>query len=305
MKQVKENMLVFFQKLVNVLQSFSFKDFFDICLVAFVIYNLIKMLRETRAFQLIKGIMMFVLVYFVISAFNMQASTYLANLLISNLIVVLIIIFQPELRHTFESTGRSSFSKIKDQLVKPRNTKAVNEGVERMIESFSVACEKMSEEKVGSLTVFERTTLLGEVISNGTVIDAAPTSQMFCNIFYPKAPLHDGAAIVRKDRIYAAGCILPLTQKNSDVDKNLGTRHRAAIGMSEQSDAVVVVTSEETGAVSVAYKGKLKRDLTPERVAEILKGYLIDNVDVEDEKPIFIKFIERVKGGAKQDEQGE
>lgn len=298
---MRENIAEFFSKLINVCQSFSFKDFLDICLVAFVIYNLIKMLRETRAFQLIKGIMMFGLVYIVISALNMQASTYLANLLISNLIVVLVIIFQPELRHTLESTGRSSIAKIKDQIVKPKNTKAENESVRRMIESFSVACSKMSEGKIGSLTVFERTTLLGEVIANGTIIDAAPTSQMFCNIFYPKAPLHDGAAIVRKDRIYAAGCILPLTQKNNDVDKNLGTRHRAAIGMSEQSDAVVVVTSEETGAISVAYKGTLKRELDPEKVSEILTGYLIDSTSTEEEKPIFIKLIDRVKGGGKQD----
>lgn len=297
-------MAEFFSKLINVCQSFSFKDFLDICLVAFVIYNLIKMLRETRAFQLIKGIIMFGLVYIVINMLNMQASTYIANLLISNLIVVLVIIFQPELRHTLESTGRSSLAKIKDQIVKPKNTKAVNESVKRMIESFAVACKNMSEGKIGSLTVFERTTLLGEVISNGTIIDAAPTSQMFCNIFYPKAPLHDGAAIVRKDRIYAAGCILPLTQKNNDVDKNLGTRHRAAIGMSEQSDAVVVVTSEETGTISVAYKGKLKRELDIENVSEILTGYLVDNKDAEEEKPIFIKLLDRVKGGVKRDEQG-
>lgn len=283
--------------------SFRFKDFLDICLVAFVIYNLIKILRETRAFQLIKGIMIFGVVYTIINLLNMQASTYISNLLISNIIVVLAIIFQPELRHTLETTGRSSFAKFKSQLVNQKNQGADDEKIAQMIKSFSRACEKMSDEKIGSLTVFERTTLLGEIISNGTIIDALPTNEMFCNIFYPKAPLHDGAAIVRNGKIYAAGCILPLTQKNNDVDKNLGTRHRAAIGMSEQSDAVIVVTSEETGVISVAYKGKLKRELTKEDIESILCDYLINNKDSSDEKPLFIKFIERVKGGLTKNEK--
>ena len=126
---------------------------------------------------------------------------------------------------------------------------------------------------------------------------------MFCNIFYPKAPLHDGAAIVRKDRIFAAGCILPLTAKNEDVDKNLGTRHRAAIGMSEQSDALVVVTSEETGVISLAYKGSLKRNLDKETVAEILTSYLVEGKDSEIEKSLFMKVYNRVKGGFKKDDE--
>lgn len=293
----------FFSKLSNVLMSFTFKDFLDICLVAFVIYNIIKILRETRAFQLIKGLMIFGVVYFVINILTMQASTYIFNLVITNLIVVLVIIFQPEIRHTLETTGRSSLKRFKNQIVFSHTGDEEIENIKIMIKSFSIACERMSNDKVGSLTVFERSTMLGEIIKTGTVVDASPTSQMFCNIFYPKAPLHDGAAIVRKDRIFAAGCILPLTAKNEDVDKNLGTRHRAAIGMSEQSDALVVVTSEETGVISLAYKGSLKRNLDKETVAEILTSYLVEGKDSEIEKSLFMKVYNRVKGGFKKDDE--
>ncbi|MBQ6625170.1 MAG: diadenylate cyclase CdaA [Clostridia bacterium] len=299
--ELLQEMADFFSKLGNVCMSFRFKDFLDICFVAFLIYSVIKILRETRAFQLVKGILIFGIVYMIINIFNMQASTYITNMVMSNIIVVLIIIFQPELRHTLETTGRSGLSKLKDQFLSSKNTGADEKVIKDMIKSFASACEHMSNDKVGSLTVFERSTLLGEVISNGTIVDASATSQMFCNIFYPKAPLHDGAAIVRKGRIYAAGCILTLTKKNNDVDKNLGTRHRAAIGMSEESDAIVVVTSEETGTISVAYNGNLKRDFDKEKIIEILNNYLVEHKYSEDEKPLFAKFFERimkVKGGS-------
>ena len=163
------------------------------------------------------------------------------------------------------------------------------------ISEFVKAVSNMSEAKTGSLTVFERKTLLGETIKTGTVIDAVANEQMFGNVFFPNSPLHDGAAVVRDGRICAAGCILPLTQSNN-VDKELGTRHRAAIGMSEQSDAILVVTSEETGIISIAENGKLTRNLTPDDLEKHLLKALI--ADEKGKAKSFIEFAKNRMGGA-------
>lgn len=289
----------FFSKFANVWASFGIKDFLDICLVAFIIYNAIKILRETRAFQLVKGLLVCGVVYVIINILNMQASTYIFNLLISNIIVVLAIIFQPEIRHTLESAGRGKFSLVSPFVTRNSVKKADMESINRMISEFTVSCREMSEKNTGSITVFERSTLLGEIINTGTVVDCAATRQMFTNIFFPNAPLHDGAAVVRGSRIYAAGCILPLTQKNNNVSKELGTRHRAAIGMSEVSDALVVVTSEETGLISAAYRGNLRRGIDPADLPDLLKRYLLSHEPHEDES-VLSRIAKRMKGGSRK-----
>ena len=189
---------------------------------------------------------------------------------LSNLLLVLVVIFSPEIRHALESVGRSSVSKI--GLFSIKNSEAIlnQDKANKMIDAVSRACSDMSDEKIGALIVIEKETLLGQIIETGTTVDAEITPEILGNIFFPKAPLHDGAAIIRNYRICAAGCILPLTKNNSDVSSALGTRHRAAIGMSEQSDALVIVVSEETGSISVAEKGRLKRDISGGDLRELL-----------------------------------
>lgn len=282
-------------KLKNVFSSFGFIDLLDILLVAFIIYQAIKLLRDTRAFQLIKGLLLVLVAFGVILVLEMQASEYIFKTLFSNLILVLIILFSPEIRHALETAGRSGFKNFAKKFFVKSKDKDTESPVKVMVTEFVSAVRTMSENKVGSLTVFERNTLLGEIINSGTVIDAIAKEQVFGNLFFPNSPLHDGAVIVREDRICAAACILPLTEKN--VDKELGTRHRAAIGMTEQSDAVIVVTSEETGVISVAEKGKLVRNLTPEDLEKILYEAL--GVDKKDKGTVesFLEFTKNRMGG--------
>ncbi|MBE6782750.1 MAG: TIGR00159 family protein [Ruminococcaceae bacterium] len=285
-------------KLKNVLMSFGFTDLLDICLVAFIIYQAIKLLRDTRAFQLLKGLILVGLSFVLIKMLNMQASEYIFKTLFSNLILVLIIIFHPEIRHALEVAGANGFRNFAKRFFAKRRENTDSQNVKEVVDEFVKAVVNMSENKVGSLTVFERQTLLGEIIKTGTVIDAAATEQMFCNVFFPNSPLHDGAAIVREGRVHAAGCILPLTNNNNKVNKELGTRHRAAIGMSEQSDALLVITSEETGVISIAEKGNLTRNLTPEELTDKLMNALtFTKKDSKGTVKSFIEFTKNRMGG--------
>ncbi len=292
-----ESMPEFFTKFFNVILSFKFTDFLDICLVAFIIYHAIKLLRDTRAFQLVKGLILVAIAFGVIILLDMQASEYIFKTLFSNLILVLIILFNPEIRHALETAGSNGFRNFTKKIL-PKKHEDVNErNIKEVVSVFVKAVENMSRNKIGSLTVFERKTLLGEIVKTGTIIDAAATEQMFGNIFFPNSPLHDGAAVVREGRIYAAGCILPLTQ-NNNVNKELGTRHRAAIGMSEQSDALLVITSEETGVISVAEKGSLVRNLTSDELQELLlKGLTDDKTKTNGTVKSFIEFTKNRMGG--------
>ncbi len=285
-------------KLKNVLMSFGFTDLLDICLVAFIIYQAIKLLRDTRAFQLLKGLILVGLSFVLIKMLNMQASEYIFKTLFSNLILVLIIIFHPEIRHALEVAGANGFRNFAKRFFAKRRENTDSQNMKEVVDEFVKAVVNMSENKVGSLTVFERQTLLGEIIKTGTVIDAAATEQMFCNVFFPNSPLHDGAAIVREGRVHAAGCILPLTNNNNKVNKELGTRHRAAIGMSEQSDALLVITSEETGVISIAEKGNLTRNLTPEELTDKLMNALtFTKKDSKGTVKSFIEFTKNRMGG--------
>ncbi len=284
-----EQIVGFFQQALDVITSFRFSDFLDICLVAFVVYSVVKLVRETRAIQLFKGILLFGLVYVVITVLEMQASVYLFRSVATNAIVCLVIIFSPEIRHALESVGRHSFSTLSPFNYSKNARQLQNEKINNMITEVCRAAGTMSEKKIGALIVFERQTLLGSIIETGTTVDALATEELIGTIFFPKTPLHDGAAIIRMDRVVSAGCILPLT-KNNELSKELGTRHRAALGMSEESDAVVVVVSEESGYISIVEKGRIKRDISSAELRDILQNYLLTKENDESNK-----FIDKIK----------
>ena len=273
-----ENFGVYFEQIKKAIVSFnSIGDIFDVLLVAFVIYSAIKLIKDTRAFQLVKGVILLAAVYFVVSLLDMEASKYLLSLLFGNLLIILVIIFSPEIRHALESVGRSSVSNINIFNLKNRDESVIQESVKESINSVCKACGDLSDKQTGALIVFEKETMLGEIAKTVTSLDATVTSELICNIFFPKAPMHDGAVIIKEGRVVSAGCILPLTVKN-DVSSELGTRHRAAIGMSESSDALVVVVSEETGQISVAERGILKRNISDGDLREILiKAFIKEN----------------------------
>lgn len=243
-------------------------DVIDIIIIAFLIYKAIEFLRENRAGQLFKGICILVVAYLFADWFNLVMLKMILSVIMGSAIVVLAVVFQPELRRMLERLGNTRFSHggyVDDQL----------EALSQSIDDICKAVGNMSERHIGALIVFERQTQLGEIINTGTVIDAVASVSMTSNIFYPKSPLHDGALIVRGGRLYAAGCILPLTGRQ-DISARLGTRHRAGIGMTENSDAVVLIVSEETGTISIVQDGQIKRNYNAVSACAELRRIMIE-----------------------------
>lgn len=267
-----DNFTEFFSKIPSLKPGFS--DFLDVCFVAFILYNGIKLIRDTRAFQLVKGLIFLGLIYLVINTLKMEASSYLFEFVFKNMFIILVILFQQEIRQIIEKVGTSRFTSI--SLFLKSNDSEKSRVMNEAIIEISKAAQRMSESKTGSLIVMEKELLLGDVIKTGTMVDAEISHQLVGNIFFPNSPLHDGAAVVRNGRLLCAGCVLPLT-KSDKISGELGTRHRAALGMSEQSDAVVIVTSEETGVISLAVGGELIRNLTEAELREKLIDYLIES----------------------------
>jgi diadenylate cyclase len=257
--------------IIKLILDIKWYDLIDIALVALVLYYCIKLVRQTRAFNLVKGIVFLGVVYFIVSTLNMSASSYLFSHLFGDIVIVMILLFQPEIRQAIEGFGRGDFRKV--SLFSLRNTNYAQEELRASASNIAKAAANMSEKKIGALIVIEGGTMLGEVLSTGTVVDAAVSSAVIENVFFPKAPLHDGAMVIRDNRIHSAGCILPLTQ--NEISKELGTRHRAALGVTEHSDALVVVVSEETGAISLANSGTLVRNLTLGELLEELTSYMV------------------------------
>lgn len=241
----------FFNSIIKIFLDIKLFDLIDIALVALVLYYCIKLVRQTRAFNLVKGIVLLGVVYFVVSTLNMSTVSYLFSHLFGDIVIVMILLFQPEIRQAIEGFGRGDFRKV--SLFFSRSSNFVADELKSSANNIAKSAANMSEKKIGALMVIEGRTMLGEVLSTGTVVDSSISSAVIENIFFPKAPLHDGAMVIRDNRIHSAGCILPLSQK--EISKELGTRHRAAIGVTEHSDALVVIVSEETGAISVAHSG--------------------------------------------------
>ena len=281
-----------FEQFKKAIFSFdSISDFLDIILVAFVIFSIISLIKETRAIQLAKGLIILVCIYALVSLADMEVSKFILNFIFNNLFIIIVIIFAPELRHILERVGKSSVSKINLFNLKNKIDFEKQEDTINSINGVCKACVDMSDKKIGALIVFEKDSLLGEITKTGTTLDAKVTTELIENIFFPKAPMHDGAIVIKDGRVTAAGCILPLTSKD-DLSSELVTRHRAAIGISETSDAIVAIVSEETGAISIAENGKLIRDVSDGVLREVLMTNFVKTSNKEDSK-----FKKILRGG--------
>lgn len=271
-------------------------DVLDIAILSAVIYKLLWMLRKTSSGRVLRGILILMLAMVLSSAIPLTATSWLLNRVVEWGILVLVILFQPEIRRFLERMGSSSlglvFASSKEQSV----------DLEIAIQQTTEAYTDLSRDKEGALMVFERQNLLDDVIKTGTALDCAISSELLKNIFWNKAPLHDGAVIVRDGRIVGAGCMLPLSS-NVNLSRDLGMRHRAGIGISEHSDAVVVIVSEETGSISAAVDGMLKRHLAPETLERLLRNELLNDNEKEKKGSQFSWLSQRLGGGKKEGDQ--
>ena len=253
----------------NLLAGIAITDILDILIVAYIFYKVLGFIRDSRAEQLLKGVLVLLAVAFLSDILQLHVLNFIMRGTLAVGVLALIILFQPELRRALERMGRGSLFRIKgDPLDKEKAKDVVAEFVE--------AAEDMAAERTGALIVFERDTSLTDIIESGTVINADVAAQMIENIFYKGSPLHDGAMIVRGTKLHAAGCVLPLTD-NMEIPKSLGTRHRAGIGISEKSDALVLIVSEETGIITLVEDGVLERYLDGKTLEKrLLSLYLND-----------------------------
>ena len=274
LNKVFEAIASWWEWMVSIAMNFQFKDAVDIIIVAFLIYGVVKLVRETRAGQLVKGLFLLVILFIISSYFNLVMVSRVLAYFFQFAFVAILIVFQPEIRKALEQVGRNNVGQSIAAVVTGRDRSYDRAQIRKAINAVVDGVGILQQLKMGALIIFERKTKLGDIIETGTQINCEPSGQIVGNIFFNKAPLHDGAMIIRDGMIHAAGCILPLT-KNTAVSAELGTRHRAALGVSEESDAVVVVVSEETGQISVAVNGVLARRFTRDTLRDVLEGYLI------------------------------
>ena len=270
-------------------------DLLDIAIMSFAIYKLLSLVRSTRAENILKGIVIFILALWLSSLLNLRGINYIMSYVVDWGVLALFIVFQPELRRGLEQLGSRNIRLLR--ILAPQQQSSE---LERAIDQTVLACTEMSKSRTGVLIVFERKILLNEVLRSGTTLDAAVSSELLKNIFFVKAPMHDGAVIIRNGRIGGAGCMLPLS-KNVNLSRDLGMRHRAGIGMSENSDAVVVIVSEETGSISVAIGGMLKRHLMPETLEKLLKNELMPVAEAEEQpqkSTWLLDHLRQKKGGS-------
>jgi len=273
----------------NILTSIGLNDILDIIIVAFIFYKILEFIKETRAQQLIKGLLVLVVAFFLSDLFNLYALNWLLRGTMTVGAIALVVVFQPELRRALEYVGRSKIVKAPFGQLDKEKAKAITD-------EFVKAVSACSSTKTGALIILERETSLTEIAETGTEINADISAQLLQNIFYEGAPLHDGAVIIRGDQIYAASCVLPLTD-NKDLNKSLGTRHRAGIGITEHSDAIALIVSEETGIISMAVNGKLTRFLDAKKVEKTLLNLYLS--EENEEKVMFFGRIFDRKGRMK------
>lgn len=261
-------------QIVSVVKTISIIDIIDMLLLSYLLYKGIKLVQETRAQQLVKGILLICICYFIVSQLELKTMSFLLDHFFQWGIIAIVILFQPELRRILDKVGRTKVSKL--SIFNPNDpSESSPDGWSGAIDAICEASQELSSTCTGALIVIERQTRLGEQIDTGTILNCTPSAAVFGNIFFPNTPLHDGAVIMRNAKILAAGCFLPKPQKEELINKQLGSRHRAAIGMSENSDAIVVVVSEETGTISVAEDGELTRGFTKDSLKRLLRARLI------------------------------
>jgi diadenylate cyclase len=274
-------------------------DIIDVSIVAYVVYRVMLLLKGSRSAQVAKAILLIVGLLWISYQFHLNVINFIVGKAVELGTLALIIVFQPELRRFLEQVGSKRLGDVfsKEQ--------ASPDELESAITQTTVAYTALSRDKIGALTVFERSDGLDDVIKTGTVIDATVSSELLKNIFWPKAPMHDGAVIIRNGRVAGAGCMLPLSG-NVNLSRDLGMRHRAGIGMSEHTDAVVAIVSEETGSISVAVSGMLKRHLAPETLERLLRNELIPKQE-ETAAPKFLltSLFRSKKGGDPNGQQNQ
>lgn len=288
-----ESVLALLESVGRYLSLIRIADVVDVAIIAFLIYKIIGLVSSTRAENILKGVVIFLLALWLSTALELRAVSYVLSHVVEWGILALIVLFQPEIRQLLEKLGSRKLLGI-FKVLQPQET--VGE-LEHAIDQTVIACSDMARSKTGVLIVFEREIALNDVLRSGTAFDAAVNSELLKNIFFINAPMHDGAMIVRGGRIVGAGCMLPLS-KNVNLSRDLGMRHRAGIGISENSDAVVVIVSEETGSISVAIGGMLKRHLMPETLGKLLRNELLPAEEGQKEK---LSIVERLLSLRKED----
>lgn len=284
----------FIDRSMNYLSSIGIADIIDILVVAYILFKIVDLVHRTNAFNLAKGLFLFIVLLGISDIFKLTMVNYILRKTVEIGLIAIVVLFQPELRHLLERIG-SRFA---------TGSQYGEYSLESSISETVSACRDMSKSKTGALIIFERKMNLNDIVKTGTTIDAEVSSELLKNMFFNKAPLHDGAVIIRDGRVAAAGCVLPLT-KNPNLSKDLGMRHRAGIGLSEQTDALVVIVSEETGSVSVAIEGNLKRHMKPDAFEQFLKDELLPEDTAEKTRTTFKTIISKIIKVKKNEEKTE
>ena len=282
------------QELFQQLTKMRWSDYLDIAIVAYLLYKLFPLIRTTGTSRVAKAIIGILVVAWLVDALNLYAFSFILEQFLQIGLIALVVLFQPELRRMLDHIGNMKLHKL-------LGTEKPGEEMTPVIEQTVAACEIMSRERVGALIVFARDNRLDEYFKTGTKIDAQISEQLLRNIFFVKAPLHDGAVIVRDGRVAAAACVLPLSDSNR-LSADLGTRHRAGVGMSEASDAVVVIVSEETGTISVAVGGMLKRHLAPQTLARLLTQELCPQ-DAPQQENLMVRLRQKLQKKGKEEQK--
>lgn len=280
----------FFNQLFTQLSQIGITDILDILVVGLLIYNILPMLRSTGAMRIAKVVGVVLAITWLTSLLHMYTLNFLLNYVVEVGLIAIVVLFQPELRRIIDHFGNM---KLKGLF----GSENKNEEILSIIEQTVRACDHMSKERVGALIVFARQNGLDEYFKSGSMIDGRVSERLIRNIFFPKAALHDGAMIIREGRVAAAACVLPLSDSDR-LNADLGTRHRAGVGISEVSDAVVVIVSEETGAISVAVGGMLKRHLAPQTLERLLRNELCHEDETQEDNfivKLYQKFSKRDK----------
>ncbi len=290
-----EGILYMLQQLKAMVTPIGIFDVIDILIMAFIIYKLIMLVRRTSSGAVAKGVLVFLVALWV-SSFGLNTVNFLLGKLVEWGGVALVVIFQPEIRRFLEQMGRTNIGQV---FTHAEERNELDSAITQTVEAYT----SLSKSKTGALMVFERKNMLDDAIKTGTALDCTVSAELLKNIFWNKAPLHDGAVIVRGGRIVGAGCMLPMSG-NVNLSRELGMRHRAGIGASEHTDAVVAIVSEETGSISVAVGGMLKRHLAPETLERLLRNELLPEKDV-NETPAKFKLIGLLRGGKGEKQNGE